>query len=590
MPLLTRRKNVEPKLVVAIDIGTTYSAVSYCIITSQDRLQETYNFQEVNRWPGQITADAKIPSVLFYDQEGKCRLGGAEIEDLTLLFDAEEEGWEKAEWWKLLLRPEQLSVPNEISPLPYGISVDKVLENFLAYIKSNLQQFIVNAQVKGQTTWNSLSPSMDVILTIPNGWDGKVQHRMRNAAIHAQLVSPDGGKRVRFLSEGEAAIHYCLDYAKISDQVSVGNIVIVCDTGGGTTDIGIYRVKNLSPTSLEEIASPSCLIAGGVFVDTAAKIYITEQLKGSEWDTPECLAKSFTVFERLVKRQFQGSENAMFLPLHGSRRTDDTRGIMRGQLMIPRDKMASFFETSLDRIKHGLMDVLGRDFGSSVNNILLVGGFAESRYAFTKITEWASKFTELDISKPDHVLSKAIPHGALSWYTRSAVQTKIAKFHYGAETDVEFDENDPDMVGRRVYKNILGERRVRGGWESIVKKDAKILATDEHSKSFHQDVQEHGSMNIEMELYAYRWAAPPSFFSNSDGTTKEGFIYLGTVTADLTQCFNAGAFQTSPTGKKYKRLQYEMCLSFAEIEIQARLKWKEKNAVKFGQATIVYDI
>lgn len=47
MPVLTRRKNTDPKLVVAIDIGTTYSAVSYCIITGQDRLQETYTFQEV---------------------------------------------------------------------------------------------------------------------------------------------------------------------------------------------------------------------------------------------------------------------------------------------------------------------------------------------------------------------------------------------------------------------------------------------------------------------------------------------------------------------------------------------------------------
>lgn len=33
----------------------------------------------------QVTADAKIPSVLFYDQESKCRIGGAEIEDLVCL-------------------------------------------------------------------------------------------------------------------------------------------------------------------------------------------------------------------------------------------------------------------------------------------------------------------------------------------------------------------------------------------------------------------------------------------------------------------------------------------------------------------------
>lgn len=32
-----------------------------------------------------------------------------------------------------------------------------------------------------------------------------------------------------------------------------------------------------------------------------------------------------------------------------------------------REQMVSFFETPLDKIKHGLMDVLGRDFGSNVN-------------------------------------------------------------------------------------------------------------------------------------------------------------------------------------------------------------------------------
>lgn len=105
--------------------------------------------------------------------------------------------------WKLLLRPPHFSLPEEISPLPHGISVDKVLENFLKYIKSNLRRFIVKGFMQGEKTWDSLSTSMDIILTIPNGWDGKVQHRMRNAAIQARLVGPDEGKRIRFLSEGE---------------------------------------------------------------------------------------------------------------------------------------------------------------------------------------------------------------------------------------------------------------------------------------------------------------------------------------------------------------------------------------------------
>lgn len=110
-----------------------------------------------------------------------------------------------------------------------------------------------------------------------------------------------------------------------------------------------------------------------------------------------------------------------------------------------------------------------RDLNFHPQQIILVGGFAESDYVFDKIKAWADH-AKIPIAKPDGVLSKAIAHGALSWQIHSGVQSRIARLHYGAETTYEFSALNPDMVGREKYKNIREQWRVRHGWQSIVQK------------------------------------------------------------------------------------------------------------------------
>ena len=47
---------------------------------------------------------------------------------------------------------------------------------------------------------------MYVILTTPNGWEGRQQNRMRQAAIKAGLVDHNGGQRVKFVTEAEVCL------------------------------------------------------------------------------------------------------------------------------------------------------------------------------------------------------------------------------------------------------------------------------------------------------------------------------------------------------------------------------------------------
>jgi hypothetical protein len=101
--------------------------------------------------------------------------------------------------------------------------------------------------------------------------------------------------------------------------------------------------------------------------------------------------------------------------------------------------------------------------------VVLVGGFAESPYVHSRIEAWC-KVNNVSVKKPDGPLSKAIAHGALSWHLHSGVRTRIARLHYGAEVQILYDPNDPEMIGREKYKDPKGDWRVRGAWQEIVQK------------------------------------------------------------------------------------------------------------------------
>jgi len=130
--------------------------------------------------------------------------------------------------------------------------------------------------------------------------------------------------------------------------------------------------------------------------------------------------------------------------------------------------MTKFFETPLKKVKDGLQQVLD-ECPVKIHQVFVIGGFAESEYIYSEIIK-VVKARGIAVAKPDDVLSKAIAHGALSWHLSSGVQLHIARLHYGAETDFLFDDKDPDMRTRNIFKNNLDQFRVRDGWSTIVAK------------------------------------------------------------------------------------------------------------------------
>jgi hypothetical protein len=134
--------------------------------------------------------------------------------------------------WKLHLRPAHLPLIANLelpSLPPYVTSVDVVLADFLGYIQKCVRDFIITSHGGGDQIWAALYPSMHVILTTPNGWEGAQQKRMRTAAYTARLVDGNGGQRVHFVTEAEVRMHIdIVPECRAEPGMEIGCLPICC--------------------------------------------------------------------------------------------------------------------------------------------------------------------------------------------------------------------------------------------------------------------------------------------------------------------------------------------------------------------------
>lgn len=155
---------------------------------------------------------------------------------------------------------------------------------------------------------DSILDSADVWVTVPAAWDARGCALMREAAIAAGLVqSAYPGDiawrdRLKIITEPEAAAVHC---AHLTDlyRLRPSQNFIVCDAGGGTVDLAVYKVSSiLSAPSLShprlqiigelahleiaEIAARSGASCGSLFLDLrfralveAVSCFLTQILK-----------------------------------------------------------------------------------------------------------------------------------------------------------------------------------------------------------------------------------------------------------------------------------------------------------------------
>ncbi|KAG2750703.1 hypothetical protein P692DRAFT_20847281 [Suillus brevipes Sb2] len=376
------------KLVLAFDVGTTFSGVSYCMLCPG----ELPVIQGVARYPGQehVGGGSKIPSILYYDLQGDVRAVGAEALQEHIIEQAEDEGWVKLAWWKLHLRAKHLASSHirdgdiELPPQLEGKSAVEVLADFLRYLFQCARTYIQESHVN---FWRSAENSIEFVLTHPNGWEDQQQQQIRRAVELAGLISSmeeQISPSLRFCVTNVIAPNILsptiIDASNYSDEddQSDSQGVILIEAGDRTIDLSAYSMK-LSPTSFEEIAPAEC---------NRARTLLQKKLLGSEhYSNPTIIAQMADIFDKTTRHRFRTPDDPSYIKFGTLRDKDLKYNIRSGQLKLAGQDVADLFEPSIEAIIKAF-EQQSRVASSPISLVCLVGSFAASDWLFARLQEY----------------------------------------------------------------------------------------------------------------------------------------------------------------------------------------------------------
>ncbi|KAF8333722.1 hypothetical protein F5887DRAFT_1080066 [Amanita rubescens] len=582
----------ERKLVIAFDVGTTFSGVSYAFLIPG----ETPTIQSVTRFPGQqkVAGDSKIPSIVCYDGDGNVAGVGSEADP-----EVNPELWEVeelaiAEWFKLHLRPphlvaEQRFDAKDIPPLPLNKTVIDVFGDLLKYLYKSAMDYIQERQ--GVKIFESVGANIDFVLSHPNGWEGKQQLDMRRAAIAAGLVKdmPEASKRISFVTEGEASLHFCLNNVPSALNEYANDGVLILDCGGGTVDISAYAQS--SNGRFREIAAAECLLQGSIFVTRRAQAYLTEKLRESRYGTPEDITIMAKYFDKTTKPNYKGSSKPHFIRF-GRSENDLQFDIRNGNVKINGMQIAEFFEPAVRSIVQAIEEH-SRTPKMPIKAIFMVGGFGASDYLFSKLNEHFSQ-RGINILRPDSHLSKAVAEGAISHILDRSVASRMSRYTYGIECCTPFVSHNPEHVARRhtCLTRSSGNVYVPGVFSAILEKDTAVFEEKEFRSTFHGEYseEEFHEMSIhetDIKCYRSKKAKAPAWIDQAPGF----FPDLCIASADFSELKKSIRPRTNrKNGMRYYDYRFDIILLFGLTELKAQMAWLENGVERRGPASIIHDI
>jgi molecular chaperone DnaK (HSP70) len=124
----------------------------------------------------------------------------------------------------------------------------------------------------------------DIYLTVPASFDAVARELTAKAAEMAHLPN------ITLLEEPQAAFYAWIEASRDRwrDDIAAGDLVLVCDLGGGTSDFSLIRVSESSgDLELERIAVGNHLLIGGDNMDLALAYTIAKRFseKGTRLDS-----------------------------------------------------------------------------------------------------------------------------------------------------------------------------------------------------------------------------------------------------------------------------------------------------------------
>ncbi|WP_038872275.1 Hsp70 family protein [Vibrio jasicida] len=308
----------SPRFLVGIDLGTTNTVVAYCEITDNLEQSEVSLF-DIDQLigPGEVVRKPLLPSFRYHPAVGQISPS-----DLTLPWENEPVSGDISnvivgEWARELgakvegrqvssakswLSHQAVDRSSDILPWAGAQDVDKVSPviasaSYLNHIRQ---------------AWNYRHPSnkledQDVVVTVPASFDETARKLTLEAAELAGL------KKIILLEEPQAVCYdwYARHQQTAADELKELPLILVCDVGGGTTDLSLIEASFSSQDelALDRIGVGEHLMLGGDNLDLALAHLAESRLSQNKGEQSKKLtAASLT---KLIQQTRKAKENLL---------------------------------------------------------------------------------------------------------------------------------------------------------------------------------------------------------------------------------------------------------------------------------------
>ncbi|KAF9979200.1 hypothetical protein BGZ73_004086 [Actinomortierella ambigua] len=277
-------------IVVGIDFGNTFTGVSYAHQADGELI-------DIVKWPRHLNSYAKVPTASLYSTGDRTFVDWGS--SALSLYKRAKEDRTLIRNYKLLLFDREAK-----GRLENGLHLTDVFTQYIQRVHRHVMDEINKSQVHAAE-----SIPIHYCITVPQAWTLPTRELILRCYVEAGVILQTPAPNMTVITEAEAAATYCREKCDEFESLMDGDIFMVCDAGGLTTTITVFRVDDaLGVRQFVRVSSAHAENCGSVILDRLFRDLVLRKLHGKlDLDAKPQRRNAFeTLLERFgeIKAQF----------------------------------------------------------------------------------------------------------------------------------------------------------------------------------------------------------------------------------------------------------------------------------------------
>jgi hypothetical protein len=433
----------------------------------------------IMNWPGRMQANEnKIPTILSYSRSTKqLSKWGFEAESPLERNNLDRE---PVDWFKVLLdetQYEQMRKHDSSHAMPESFDmIEKWFVDYLSALYKHIE-YKLSPELPFGKTWSTAL--IEFVFSVPTTWQPQPTVEMFRSICARSGFAQYRTHSIQIgLTEAEAAaVHTSFEAPGL---FKVGEVLLVCDIGGGTTDLSILKVKQSTPqTQLEQMDVVQGRTIGSAKIDEAFETLALQRLIFANSTVPFREDPQQIAWRMMKSREFQNAkcdfgshdDSPIFaVPAPGldANYNNDQCHIYNGAIHFGKSDMQELFDTQLS----GLYDMIDRQLSrftaafpsQNISHLVLSGGLGNSTYVQDRLKVRYSilrsnqNMIQVHVApEPQLAVCKGILVDRLAFLNSGigVLPWRCARASYGLVYKMKYDAKNPHHKGVKTVRNHI---------------------------------------------------------------------------------------------------------------------------------------